>query len=255
MRAGTSRAMRSKYTFWKMFTGGSLDPNTDLHGRRLSLFMDMNLLDHVPKFDGFYPLDVKQYLDVFKHAYFTTNDAAGLLDFLGISEIGNPTNVFAWVPRQTFHPLITAGQQPVYFDDDHTLDAIFSDNFNSSRRVYLPTETKSVVQAREAPNAAILSPQFHAGRLDFGLKSDRAALVVVAETFYPAWHAYVDGKETPVFRANYAFQALEVPVGQHEVALIYQDRLFSVGALVSGISLLACIGAWLWLRARTKLPG
>jgi hypothetical protein len=255
MRAGDSRAMRSKFTFWKMFTGGSLDPNTDLHGRRLSLFMDMNLLDHVPKFDGFYPLDVKQYLDVFKHAYFTTNDAAGLLDFLGVSEIGNPTNVFAWVPRQTFHPLITAGQQPVYLDDDHALDAIFSDNFNSSRTVYLPAETKSVVQANQAPNSAILSPQFQAGRLKFGVKSDNAALVVVAQTFYPAWHAYVDGKETPVWRANYAFQALEVPAGQHEVALIYQDRLFSVGTLVSSISLLGCIGAWLWLRAPSKHLG
>jgi hypothetical protein len=243
MTAGTSRAMRSKDTFWKMLTEGSTDPDSDLEGRRLSLFMNMNLLDHVAKFDGFFPLDLKEYLDVFKHAYFTTNEASGLLDFLGISEIGNPTNVLAWVHRGTFHPLITAGQQPVYLDAANTLNAIFSDSFNSSRTVYLPTEAKGIAKAKDAVGAEILSPRFRAERLDFGVKSDGPAMVVVAQTFYPAWHAYVDGRKTRLWRANYAFQALEVPSGQHEVSLRYEDRMFFWGAVISILALLICGGA------------
>jgi hypothetical protein len=249
---GTSRAMRSKHTFWKMLTSGSTDPNVDLDGRRLSLFMDMNLMDEVAKFDGFYALDLNRYLDVFKHAYFTTNEASGLLDFLGISEIGDPASVVSWTHRDTFHPLITGGQQPVYLDAPDTLDAVFADNFNPAQTVYLPIEARGGVQANSSASAQIISPRFQARRLDFDVQSDAPAMVVVAQTYYPAWHAYVDGKATPLWRANYAFQSLEVPPGKHQVSVIYEDHPFYWGVAISVVTLLICGGAWSGLRQREK---
>ena len=248
LRPGTSRAMRSRETFWKMLTGGSPDPDVDLQGRRLSLFMNLNLVDQIAKFDGFYSLDLKEHLEVFKRAYFTTNQASGLLDFMGIAEIGNPTNVVAWVHRDTCRPLITAGAQPVFLDAADTLKAIFADTFNPAETVYLPMEARNLAQASRSVGAQILSPRFQSRRLDFEVRSDAPALVVVAQTYYPAWRAFVDGKATPLWRANYAFQALEVPPGQHHVSLIYQDRPFYWGAFISLATLLLCGGAWIRLR-------
>jgi hypothetical protein len=255
MSAGTSRAMRSKRTFWKMLLNGFTDPDVDLEGRRLSLFMNLNLVDHVAKFDGFYSLEVKEYLDVFKHVYFTTNEAGGLLDFLGISEMGNPANVLAWIARDTYRPLITIGSAPVCLNAKDTLEAIFADTFAPSQTVYLPVEAGGLVQAKRSTNAQILSPRFLARRLDFGVQSDAAAVVVVAQTYYSAWHAYVDGKSAPLWRANYAFQSVEVPPGKHQVSLIYEDRPFYWGALISLIALLSCGGAWLWFRMQRKQVG
>jgi hypothetical protein len=243
LRPGTSRALRSKQTFWRMLTSGSADLNVDLEGRRLSLFMNLNLLDQIAKFDGFSSLDVKEHLEVFKHVYFTTNEAVGLLDFMGISEIGNPTNVVAWIQRATWRPLITAGQQPVCLNAEDTLKAIFADTFNPARTVYLPTEAQGMVPANAATGAEIQSLRFLPRRLDFEVRSDAPAMVVAAQTYYPAWHAFVDGKATPLWRANYAFQSLEVPAGQHQVRLIYEDRAFYWGAIISLITLLICGGA------------
>jgi uncharacterized membrane protein YfhO len=43
----------------------------------------------------------------------------------------------------------------------------------------------------------------------------------------------VDDQPVRLLRANHAFQALQVPAGQHHVTLVYVDRMFHYGALVS----------------------
>jgi hypothetical protein len=49
--------------------------------------------------------------------------------------------------------------------------------------------------------------------------TDTDATLVVNETWYPGWRAYVDGEETPVVRANGLVRALALPPGEHEVEL------------------------------------
>jgi uncharacterized membrane protein YfhO len=66
----------------------------------------------------------------------------------------------------------------------------------------------------------------------------------VAQAWYPAWHAYVDGQPTRLWRANYAFQALEVPAGRHQIEIVYQDKKFYTGCVISIATLLACAAIW-----------
>jgi len=47
-----------------------------------------------------------------------------------------------------------------------------------------------------------------------------------------------------LWRANYAFQAVEVPAGRHEVLLVYRDEAFQAGAAVSLCALLLCLAGW-----------
>lgn len=65
--------------------------------------------------------------------------------------------------------------------------------------------------------------------------------LVVLDSYYPGWKAYVDGRESGILRANYAFRAVEVPAGIHTVALSYSPRSFQVGFAVTAIFLLAGI--------------
>jgi uncharacterized membrane protein YfhO len=60
----------------------------------------------------------------------------------------------------------------------------------------------------------------------------------------------VDGKPVRLWRANHAFQALEVPAGRHEVKLAYEDRPFYGGTIVSALTLLSCGIGWIRLGNR-----
>jgi len=69
-------------------------------------------------------------------------------------------------------------------------------------------------------------------------------LAELAQGYFPAWRALVDGQPEPVWRANHAFQAVEVPAGTHHVILLYEDRAFGWGLLVSALTLAVCVSGW-----------
>ena len=66
------------------------------------------------------------------------------------------------------------------------------------------------------------------------------ALIVIAQSYYHNWQAYVDGRPVQLLRANYAFQACQVPTGGAQAwACVYQDSMFWLGLAISGLSLAA----------------
>ena len=76
--------------------------------------------------------------------------------------------------------------------------------------------------------------------------------VVVSETAWKGWRAYVDGKPTKLRIANEMFLAMYLPAGDHNVRLIYWPRSFVIGRTISAIThlLLGVSSAILLLRRR-----
>ncbi|HEU4830368.1 MAG TPA: hypothetical protein VFT04_14335 [Gemmatimonadales bacterium] len=82
----------------------------------------------------------------------------------------------------------------------------------------------------------------------------RQSYLVVAETWYPAWHATVDGNDTPVHRANHAQIAVEIPSGARSVELRFDDPASGRGRMLTLVSLLltAALTVIPSLRRRTS---
>ncbi|MBI4534052.1 MAG: YfhO family protein [Candidatus Melainabacteria bacterium] len=62
--------------------------------------------------------------------------------------------------------------------------------------------------------------------------------VVLTDTFYPGWRAFVDGQETTIFQANYLFRAVAVSAGSHTVEFRYEPQSFWCGVILCGAFLL-----------------
>ena len=84
------------------------------------------------------------------------------------------------------------------------------------------------------------------------LASPQPGYLVLAYTYYPGWQASVDSRPAAILRANYAFMALPVEAGEHQVILRYRPVSLALGALISGLSLLTVIAvaAVGWRRKR-----
>jgi len=56
-------------------------------------------------------------------------------------------------------------------------------------------------------------------RVEIATDSPRDGFLVFSDTFRPGWSASVDGRSTPILRAQTAFRATRVPAGKHRVLL------------------------------------
>jgi len=63
-------------------------------------------------------------------------------------------------------------------------------------------------------------------------------MLFVSDAYYPGWKAYVDGRETKIHRADFAFRAVEIPAGIHKVEFVYKPESFYKGVKISIISLI-----------------
>ena len=83
-------------------------------------------------------------------------------------------------------------------------------------------------------------------------RSDPGWLVAI-QTSYPGWTATVDGRKAPVERADYAFTAVPVGAGTHEVVLRYRPVSVRYGMIVTGEAL-ALMVIWLATARRRTRP-
>ena len=60
-----------------------------------------------------------------------------------------------------------------------------------------------------------------------------AGVLVLADSFYPGWRVYVDGKEEQLFRANYFFRGVNLATGKHLVEFKYEPYSFKIGSIIS----------------------
>lgn len=54
-------------------------------------------------------------------------------------------------------------------------------------------------------------------------------VLVLTDTYYPGWRAFVDGIEAKIFPADVAFSAIALPKGEHSVEFIYSPWSFKIG--------------------------
>ena len=78
-------------------------------------------------------------------------------------------------------------------------------------------------------------------RITIRVEAPRRGYLFLSDVFYPGWRSYVDGKETGILRADYAFRAVAIEPGSHTVRMTYRPPYFTLGLLFSaaGLALLA----------------
>ena len=247
-QVGLSRAMLSPHAQNTMDNLVNPDLLQLYLGQRAELFSDCNLLNDIPKVGGFMSLHLAAEHTV-EGLLQSGNAAAALAEFLGVSQIASPTRLFFWEAQTNFMSWATMGQKPVFLDDETTLAALGTERFLPRQTVFLPNAARGRIEAGADGQARILSSRIDPSECVFQTSASSRTMLVLAQAYYHCWRASVDGAPVPLWRANYAFQALEVPPGQHEVRIVYVDRAFQVGAIISILALLVCV-AVIWKDSR-----
>ncbi|MBU6410018.1 MAG: YfhO family protein, partial [Verrucomicrobia bacterium] len=249
---GRSRAMISPPAEMTFVHVALSRPENEFLLKRLAYGGNVNLLDSVPKVDGFFSLAPRECDALQSWLYGATNlDFSPLKNFLGVSQVSESKNIYKWQSRKGALPLVTAGQQPLFVKPSDAMGVLGWTNWNPAAVVFLVPRDRPFVYVTHAAPARVIQSRFGFQRVDFTVQSTAPSLAVIAQTFDANWHATVDGHPARLLRANYAFQAVQTPPGRHEVRLAYQDRAFAVGVKISIVTLCVCLAGPLLCRARS----
>jgi hypothetical protein len=135
-------------------------------------------------------------------------------------------------------------------DPAKTLERLASKDFNPRATVLVDEPmslgNKAVFQAE----ARILEYENQLVNIQASL--DSPGILVLADSFYPGWNAYVNGRNEKVYRANLFFRGVPLPAGTHTVEFRYEPRSFAIGRAVSivTLSLIVATSILLYLRKR-----
>jgi uncharacterized membrane protein YfhO len=76
-------------------------------------------------------------------------------------------------------------------------------------------------------------------------------LLVLRDSWYPGWVAFVDGRRVPILRVNGCFRGVIVSAGEHEIRFVYRPILVYASGVVSLLAVLLVIFVSLW-RSSTQ---
>ena len=74
---------------------------------------------------------------------------------------------------------------------------------------------------------------YEPNRVVIDVETDRPALLILTDTYYPGWRAEVDGQDAPIYRADGLFRAIAIGPGSHAVVLTYLPWSFLIGLVMT----------------------
>ena len=126
-------------------------------------------------------------------------------------------------------------------DDDKALELLLDKSFPISSKIIL-SKNPPFEKNNKDLNPTVTYQEYNEQSSIIDVTTSENGMLFVSDAYYPGWRAYIDGSETEIFRANYAFRAVAIPKGIHEVIFDYHPDSFFKGVKFAAISgLILCI--------------
>ncbi len=118
------------------------------------------------------------------------------------------------------------------------------------------TDAPKPAAPNAAPGKAEITGNPSTKVMEIKTTSDTPAMLLLNDKIEPEWHAYIDGKETKIHRANYLMRAVAVPGGTHTVTFRYEFKptgfYVVLGCELAGLLLVAVV---VWSAKRKRAAG
>jgi hypothetical protein len=131
------------------------------------------------------------------------------------------------------------GEQPT--------ELLLSAAFDPTKEVILE-DVPEGFRAADLMDAAVTIDKYVMNEVQIRVRSSADGILVLSDTYYPGWKAEVDGKESPILKANLCQRAVVVPAGEHHVRFVFASASIRVGFLVTLVSSLLAIAGLVWHR-------
>jgi hypothetical protein len=248
-----SRAAERSLKYDRFMTFNSFQIEENWENLREVLVPDLSLVDRVASANNFDPLVPGRYAR-WMEALESAQGAArrGMLQRMavGLEEVldgGAPQGVrfeavsgggrFRWTPCA--RRAATAEQ---------ALEMAAGGQLDPARWVVLETEQELPPCGQGQGEILVAGEGGDGQELLLQVGADAPGWLVIADTWYPGWKAWMDGRPVEVLHADYLFRAIPLPAGEHTVRLAYFPWTLAAGLAASLAAWGAWLAVWSWKR-------
>ncbi len=248
-----------------------------------SLPVNLNMYHHISSIDEYSAVLRKDYYDVFlpieaalsqeRPSQSDIDYCKRIFDLLNVKYIISP-----YVINNFQFNLVKDGPIKIYENPTALLRAFFvrqvavtkstedllnmihSEAFNPRDVVYIPEAEVFEVRSRLAAlqEADTTEPfRWSVGWFDYQLNglalritTNKPGFLVLSNSYYPGWKAFVDGTEAPIIKVNHILQGVFIDAGKHEVAFSFQPKIFMLGLVVTLVLFVVSIVSLIILRKK-----
>jgi hypothetical protein len=93
-----------------------------------------------------------------------------------------------------------------------------------------------------SPEGTAAIERYGLHEVDVRVDSPGEVYLVLSDSYYPGWRAFVDGTEQRLLRGDVLFRAVQVPAGQHSVVFRFEPVSLRLGLALSACALVVVLG-------------
>ena len=131
-------------------------------------------------------------------------------------------------------------------DMESAVEVMRRPDFDPSRQAVvegLPESTLATLASAPASDRSAATITRHGdSKVELRASMESPGLLILSDTYYPGWKAYVDGEETPIYATDVTLRSIYLGPGEHEITFEYDPASFRIGWMISVGALLALAG-------------
>jgi hypothetical protein len=198
------------------------------HGNEIGRYRELVGGDGLANIDSTFRL-----LDVTNTRYVV---AGGLISEPGFVEAYRGNRMVVYRRPDALPRAYLVGQTEVIADSS-AVSRLLSSSFDYRTTALLPAPLPNGVQLEANPQGEVQWLERTPNAIRLRVSTDRPALLMVLDNYYPMWQAEVDGRPVEILRANFTFRAIPVSAGQHDVWFRYVPANVRGPAILSAVLL------------------
>ena len=148
---------------------------------------------------------------------------------------GQPVKSIPYAILENENPLPRAfviGQTRILHPADKIIDVL--GQFDPRKELLLENDLQGTGDRAKFSAAAI--EEYTPNRIRLSAELSEPGYLVLTDAFYPGWSARVDGNSAPIIPADFAFRAVPLAAGQHEVVFTFSPPLFKIGLAITAFT-------------------
>ncbi|HAW49740.1 TPA: hypothetical protein DCX16_02160 [bacterium] len=131
---------------------------------------------------------------------------------------------------------------------DRALGYIVSSDFSPEDEVILEEEPEGRVRSQgsgvRSQESKVDIIDYQPNKVVIEVEAEEPGFLFLSDTYYPGWSAYINGKKTKIYRANYCFRAVQINEGRQIIEFKYFPKTFIIGLIGSVISCIIVFVCW-----------